>query len=489
NVQGNIKEDRGMDDKDTLARLSWLNTYIGDEDIPLPPYTPVEVKDNKISILDRDITLGEDGLPLSITSRGNEILASPITFDIITEEKSETSSSQLLQENQGLTFADFVSKTDNPFFEITTKTKTECEGCITFSVTLKAKKHIETEDISLSIPVRKEIAEYMIGFGRQGGFRKGNIKWKWNKSRCDYRFWTGNTEAGIHLDLRHSHDTWDQYFNYHFGNPPSWDNEGLGGAEVTERENDVLIKAFSGARTFEENEICEFNFRLHITPFHRQIENHWDYSYTYSGKQTSAHYAHQHHADPCYPYINYPFFFMDRMKTKFEEYRKHFKGVNLYYTCREMSVHAPELWAFESLNYEIYEDGKELENTQKEIFLTLFGGKCAWLKEHLSIDCHPEWRSVLEQDEFDPAIGTLPVSRLSNFYIKGLDYILDKVPFDGVYIDTVKYSRSTMRRLAQVLYKKLGYARINLHTYNMYNHFDTRTSPIVQYMEHLPYMT
>ena len=38
-------------------------------------------------------------------------------------------------------------------------------------------------------------------------------------------------------------------------------------------------------------------------------------------------------------------------------------------------------FAFESLNYEIYENGNNLKDSQKEVLLNLHGGKEAWIKE------------------------------------------------------------------------------------------------------------
>ncbi|MBQ7256950.1 MAG: hypothetical protein IJS60_04585 [Abditibacteriota bacterium] len=496
NVQGGIKEDKGYDDMFTLARLNWLNSDIGFDDIVLPPYTPVEVKENKINILDREITLSDTGLPKSLISRGFEILANPIKFNINSNINSPIKTKSFNITDQGQSFVDYNAKYTDAGFSVTTDTTVECEGVVTVSLKLKAIETVSAEDIFLEIPIKKEIAQYMIGYGHQGGFRKTDIRWKWNINKIDYRFWTGNTNAGIHLDLRDNIDTWDMYYNYNYGNPKSWDNEGLGGADVIDKGDYVLIKAYSGERDFKKGEEIEFNFRLHITPFHKIDPKHWSYTSSYSGKIESANYYHQHHADVGYEYINYPFYNLDKLNDKFKKtneklsaINKNYKGVELYYTLRELTTYCPELFAFESLNYEIYENGNNLKGSQKEVLLNLHGGKEAWVREHMSIEPHTEWRSNLNNGELDPAISTLGCSRLSNFYIKGLEYILDNLPIHGIYIDSLKYSRTTMKRLAKTLYKKRGVAHINMHTYNFFDHFDAKCSPLSNYMEHLPYVT
>ena len=489
NVEGQIKEDKGYDDMNTLARLDWLNSDIGFEDIVLPPYTPVEVDNNKINILDREFTLGENGLPTSLISRGYEILSNPITFNIKTNHETSPQIKYFKLTEQGKSFADYEANLTKAGFDITTNTTVECEGVITVSLKLKAQDNISTDDMTLEIPVKPEIAEYMIGFARQGGFRKGDIHWKWNVNQVNHFFWTGNTNAGIHLDLRDTIDTWDMYYNYDFGNPKSWDNDGLGGADVVEQGDKVLIKAYTGPRDFKKDDEIEFNFRLHITPFHRLDPKHWSYTTSYDGRIELANYYHEHHATPEYKYINYPFYYIDALRDKFTEVKEKGKKIELYYTLRELTSYCPELFAFESLNYEIYEKGTLLKGSQKEIFLTLFGGKEAWLREHLSIDPHPEWRSNLDNGEMDPSIGTRGCSRLCNFYVKGLEYLLDNLPIYGIYIDSLRYSRTTMKRVAKTLYKKRGVYHINLHAYNFFDHFDGKCSPVSNYMEHLPYMT
>ena len=73
-------EDCGDGEPWRHSRLRWLDSRIGIDDNVTAPYTPVAVQGPTVSVLQRDIRLGANGLPESITSQGHEILARPISL-------------------------------------------------------------------------------------------------------------------------------------------------------------------------------------------------------------------------------------------------------------------------------------------------------------------------------------------------------------------------------------------------------------------------
>ena len=77
----------------------------------------------------------------------------------------------------------------------------------------------------------------------------------------------------------------------------------------------------------------------------------------------------------------------------------------MYYTIRELSDHADELWVLRSLGEEVLTRGK--------------GGGTAWTNEHLE-DYRACWQNPLSDGGFDSALCNDGLSRWANYYIEGL---------------------------------------------------------------------
>jgi hypothetical protein len=84
-----------------------------------------------------------------------------------------------------------------------------------------------------------------------------------------------------------------------------------------------------------------------------------------------------------------------------------------YYTVRELSNHAAELWVLRSLGTEILAGGVHAPAATQT--------GTSWLMEHLSSDYSVCWQNPLSNGEFDSAICDTGVSRWTNFYIEGLN--------------------------------------------------------------------
>lgn len=75
----------------------------------------------------------------------------------------------------------------------------------------------------------------------------------------------------------------------------------------------------------------------------------------------------------------------------------------IYYTIRELTNYAPELWVLRSLGGEVIADGA--------------GGGAPWLREQLVDGYSPAWVSALPEGEIDAAVLTQGLSRWCNFYV------------------------------------------------------------------------
>lgn len=187
--------------------------------------------------------------------------------------------------------------------------------------------------------------------------------------------------------------------------------------------------------------------------------------------ETGANVINLHHGNAVNPHINYPFFRPAFMKQYVDE--SHAKGykVKIYYTVRELTNHAPELFALKSLGHEIFSPGK--------------GGGYAWLQEHLDGDYIGAWFVDAYKDA---AIVNTGISRWHNFYVEGLNWLTKNVGIDGVYIDDLAFDRNTMKRIRRVLESNRPDPRIDVHSANQFNPADGYINSIFLYMEHMPYL-
>ena len=141
-----------------------------------------------------------------------------------------------------------------------------------------------------------------------------------------------------------------------------------------------------------------------------------------------------HHATAINPFINYPFLRPAAMKAYVDSAHARGMKVKIYYTVRELTDHAPELFALRSLGGEVIAHGQ--------------GGGSAWLQEHLDGDYISGWHVP---ELHDAAIVNTGISRWHNFYVEGLRWLVENVGIDGLYLDDVAFDRATMKRVRKVL--------------------------------------
>ena len=103
-----------------------------------------------------------------------------------------------------------------------------------------------------------------------------------------------------------------------------------------------------------------FNLRLLLTPFHPidpRAQFTTRYFHAYKPIQdvlaTGANVINVHHATAVNPYLNYPFLRPAEMRAYVDSAHAAGMRVKIYYTVRELTNRAPELWALRSLGQEV----------------------------------------------------------------------------------------------------------------------------------------
>ena len=489
-VSENLIANHGDNEPWRHSRLRWLNSQLGFDDEVVAPYIPLEIKDKTISLLGREVVLGQNGLPQNITSffketlteigeKGRNLLAQPIVLKAdggewknmdfaITKRKPATIGWHAINQNDR-----FIMNLDGQI---------ESDGNMEYKIVLIAREDGMINDIALQTLLAPGIDHYMMGLGEKGGFCPKNFDWKWDVKKNQDAIWTGDVNAG--LQLRFYDNKYERPLNTNFYHkkplhmPISWANSGNGGIKLSPEKNSTLVSAYSGKRMVKKGERLHYYFNVLITPFRtinpdKQWQDRYYHAYDFMEKINTygASVVNIHHANGINPFINYPFLRTKQMKAYIDGAHAVGKKVKIYNTVRELSNSCVEMFALRSLGNEIFSEGP--------------GGGFSWLQEHLDQNYIGAW---FVPGLKDAAIVNSGVSRWHNYYMEGLDWLVKNVGIDGLYIDDLAFDRTSMKRVRKILNRTNPGAMIDLHSANQFNQKDGFANSANLYLEHFPYL-
>jgi hypothetical protein len=478
------------------SRLRWLDSTLAVDDDVIHPFTPIRGDHATLEILGRRMTLAPSGLPAELTSffspevtdiaeTPQPLLAAP--FQLAVEDPTgnrlawKAGNAPSIQRKDGIATWEATSMAG--LLTMNVHGALEPDGFAKFNVTLAANAGVDVRDVRLEIPLIEKAVPYMMGLGRQGGYRPAKFDWRWGQEKNQDSFWLGNPSAGLQVKLKGDNYIRPLLTNFYrdqpLNMPPAWFNGGRGGVRIEPvNEGTVRVVCFAGPRALKAGEQLHFDFEMLATPF-RPIDPQaqWRTRYFHACKpvdevlQRGANTINIHHGNALNPYINYPFLRTAELKRYVDE--AHAKGlmVKIYYTIRELSNHAAELFALRSLGDEIFPPGP--------------GRGSPWLQEHLGGNYIPAWCVPQWQDA---AIIDKGPSRWANYYVEGLAWLVKNVGIDGLYLDDLAFDRSTMKRIRKVLDRGRPGSLIDFHSANLYNPKDGFASCANIYLEHLPYI-
>lgn len=512
----------GDDEPWRHSRLRWLDSTIAEDDGVAEPFTPVVVHRTTpdtadatagtaavVQVFGREVSIGVDGLPTSIrsffapelthrTDRPRDVIAGPVRLVFESADGREipvvVGASEVAPRPPGA--AEWSSSSTAGPLSVDLDARLEFDGNIDFEVAVTTSEGIDLGDIRLEIPYAADVARYMLGMGRVGGYRPDSLDWKWEVRHNQDGAWMGDVNAGLQFSLRD--DRYERPLNTNFYlskplvMPASWANDGRGGCRLGEAAGNgsesragapgaagiYRVVCYSGLRTMQAGEVQRYDFRLAVTPF-KTIDPRAQFATRFYHRfepleeiaATGANVVNVHHATDVNPWINYPFLSVPEMRAYVDEAHARDMRMKIYYTVRELTNRAPELFALRSLGTEIFSDGP--------------GGGFAWLQEHLGDGYIAGW--LVPRIE-DAAIVNSGVSRWHNYYLEGLDWLARNMGIDGLYIDDVAFGRTTMQRLRKILDRRRDGALIDLHSANQFNERDGFANSANLYMEHFPYI-
>lgn len=487
----------------SLNRLIWINSDRAIDNEVTKPFIPVSYSNKSVKILGRELQFNALGLPKKIVSNFNQgikicdeqtkILSSDIEFSV-GKEQFQNKKTDAKTFNDKMIYT-ALNKSEN--FELEVKSKVEFDGFVDYKLTLKCVKDTVVDDIKLTLPIDENCLKYFVGLGKKGGKFNRQIDWKWSEEVNQDCFWIGNVNAGLKIKFKGANYV-KPYINIYYNHkklnkPESWDNAGKGGITFA----DSIFTAYSGKRTIKSGEKLCFDFELIITPL-KEIDLKKQFSMRFfhtmydsdtwleRAKKGGANIINVHHGNDLNPYINYPFFEIEKLSEFIKDAHNSGILVKLYYTIRELTINLPEFKIFRDLGYEMIAK----RNITAESHLWQGEAK-QWIIDNVGDDVIPAWRQPLKgvkyKDEYDASVITEGQSRLCNFYVEGLNYLVEHANVDGIYIDDVAYDRNTMKRVRKVLDKKEK-AYVDFHQWNHLVGPGGMSNCVNMYMELYPYV-
>ena len=493
-VKGDVLEDGGIGDAWRLARLKWLNSDIGREDMVTKPYEPIVVdqKRRTVKILGRELVLGEDGLPAQIVShfsgsntriveKGMNLLAAPVEF-------RETAGRPMYR----FAFTECTSAhaTWKSEAKIAGGITRIVEGRIDFAGACRFRiRHVggKVPRASLEVSMPANVARFREAFGINGGvFPEGKVEQAWNEDFNRDALWMGSINGGVVVRFKGANfrrPLINAYYAWQkLKMPESWASGG--GVMSIEKNADVATIRAEGK---DAPEGAEWNFDLYITPFHKlDMKTHLGDRYWHLSQRRSelnakkisevgATVVNLHHNTIWNPYINYPYNDDSSPLLKKAVKDAHEAGLLLkvYYTTRELTQNLPEFFALKSL------DGEALLKRDASVPgwpCTNRNGPHPWLREHVGLDILPAWRENVRFPQaypprLDLAVITAPDTRWDNFYLEGLNYLVREYGIDGLYIDDTALTGESMQRARRILDRDGKRRLVDNHSWN---HHDRR---------------
>ncbi len=497
----------GYNDLWRLSRLKWLNSTLAQDDTLVKPFVKPEIKDNVVKILGREILLNSNGLPKQVNSFFDEgiqikdsaqksLFAKPCDFIIGSDALICSDFEYQGFNNRIETFA----LCNNEQYNAKVKSVLRYDGQLEYSVVINPVADFIADNVSLNFYINKNCADLMHGLGHRASAAE-NLNFKWDVDKQQDCIFTGSVNCGMRVKFK-AENYKRPLINIFYKNLPlvvpitTWDNNSLGSINVCVEKEFVKLTAETGSIKFEKGVSKSFNFELHITPFKpldykklfgvryshsNALKN--EYKEIDNAAKNGLNYVTFHQGNMIMPYINYPFYETDRLKKAVQYASSKNIGIKLYYTEREHSNHMAETFVYKALGDEIILRKQGVSHSwQKE--------KPKWLVDNFGEDIIPGWfvkyKKGKYKGEHDFSFIVRPDTRLDNYYIEGLNWLLENIGIKGIYIDDTSLDRTTIERAKKLLDKKNGL--IDMH---MWNHEEPRAGDVSclnLYCELLPFL-
>ncbi|MBQ8178322.1 MAG: hypothetical protein IJ033_03925 [Clostridia bacterium] len=493
----------GYDTGSTLARLNWLNSTAYRDKKIIPGYEAIGVEKNALTFTGKRVTFTSDGLIENVESYFGEsnaleeevtktLFSRPIELCIDGQKVKYNKIKLSTRTNRATIAGD--GRSDKLKVDITAKAT--YEGVIYYDLKITAESDVILPDVKLNLYF--QATSYLMGLGKEGGKLNENVDYKWSEDRPCGNIFIGDINCGAVVRFKNSDRYATPIYNLYKDTPyevpkDTWDNYGKGGITLTRTSEGATLSAYTGKKIIKKGDSIHLYFDIALTPFkplslkemfgNRLGQDGIELTYASMltrAKQDGLKYLSLRNAGVLNPYINYPFDKVEELKTLALEAHKKGLGLGISYGLRDLSTKARETFVYKSLGDEI-------------IYRSTLNSSEGILTDYLG-------EGVVEADKItylrtdigagkDMSYYTVPRSRMDNFFVAGVDYLINYADLDAISMKNPSISRTTMERVAKcVTSKRTGTGVIELGISNRFNEKNGYTNSLSAYVDVLPFI-
>lgn len=363
----------GFDDLWRLSRISWLNSTLNQDDSLVKPYTPPEIKNGRLAVIGRELELTDSGLPGQIYSKYDEAIQvksdvqkqlfyAPAEFKIGSLSMTGGKTESKVYNNR----IESITECKGDGFSAKVSSVLRYEGLAEYSVCITPQRNFTAEDVSLRFYINKDCSSLMHGLGHRAS-QACDLKFKWDVDKQQDCIFIGSVNCGMRVKFK-AENYRRPLINIFYKNLPlkmpveTWDNNGKGEISIAASGECTELTARTGRFEFKKGEQRNFVFEIHMTPL-KPIDYKKTFSVRYlhnnslkneikdidAAVKNNLSHVIFHQGNCIMPYINYPFYEVDRLRNAVCYAHKRSVGIKVYYTEREHSNHMAETFVYKSL--------------------------------------------------------------------------------------------------------------------------------------------
>ncbi len=494
----------GYDSGTSLSRLNWLNSTLYRDKKLIKGYEAIGVEKNSLSFTGKKVTFTSDGLIDNVESyfsesnaltleQTNKLFSRPIELQIEGQKVKYNKIKLTTRVNRAYVAGDGRSEK----LKVEISAQAGYEGMLSYDVKLTAEKDAILPSVKLNMYF--SAAKYLVGLGKEGGRLDENVEYRYNSARPQGNIFIGDINCGAVVRFKNSETVKTPIYNLYDCTPyeipkDTWDNYGQGGITLTRTEEGATLTAYTGKIIIKAGESKHLYFDIALTPFkplnlkemfgNRLGQDGVELTYAamlMRAKQDKIKYLCLKNAGVLNPYINYPFDKVEELKTLALESHRMGLGLGITYGLRDMSTRARETFVFKALGDEIIYRAKTSTQTEKV------------LTDYLGEGVVEADKKTFLQGEIgmgkDISYYTTPHSRMDNFFVEGVNYLINYADLDAISMINPTLTRDTVERVAKcVASKRTGTGVIELGVSNRFNAKNGYTNSLPVYVDVLPFI-
>ncbi len=491
----------GTDNKSTLSRLKWLNSNAARNISITEGLEALDIGKKQLKFSGKTVALSNDGLIENVESYFNKSIAienepqaelfyKPMEILIDGKKIKYNKLRMAGRINSALLISD--GKADGTRIDV--EANILYEGAITYRIKITAEKDFITSNIKLKMYFKDP--QYIVGLG--GRARKiENIERKWDGNLNQNSFFIGNVNCGARIKFEGSKEskTVVGFFKQcPLEVPDTWNNGGLGGLSVNKTDFGAELTAYTGRVIIPAKKSIQFDFHVHLTPFkpinlrkslslrvgRDQIANNYS-KMIERAKKDRVTYLNITYGGELNPYLNYPFPYIKALASLSKEAHEKGLGLSISYNLRDISVQNREIYAYKALGDELILRLKDSSFADPRLSEEL--GRDVLLAKVV------RYTSGKRKGFSDFAVVTAPSSRMDNYYIEGLDYLIKNADINAVSLRDANLNRTTIERIKKIIGRRKGIPGIiEMQISDQFNENSGYSNSLNYYTDVLPFL-